>query len=105
MTAAEIVILALLILAAGICWMCSLGILVMHGVYDKLHYLAPAGILGTLCIAAAVFIREGFTASGVKVLLVLGAFLISNPIITQAAAVAHKIRDSRRSNVEPEKQP
>ena len=86
----------LLVLATVVCLLSSIGILVMRGVYDKLHYLAPAAILGTGAVVAAVIVEEGFGSSAIKALLVLLVMLISNPVLTHAAARANRLRERRK---------
>jgi monovalent cation/proton antiporter MnhG/PhaG subunit len=99
-----LIILGLLILMAIACWIGCLGILVMHGAYDKLHYLAPAAIFGMLLLTMALFISDGFSQGTIKSLIILGIVWISNPILVQATARAVKTRQSSQTNKEPEQE-
>lgn len=92
----------LLIGGVGVCLISAVGLLLMEGVFDKLHYLAPAGILGTFLIAAAIVAQEGLSQGGIKALLVFLVQIVSGPVVTQAAARAAMIRNSRRENRQPE---
>ena len=101
MSAASITGLAitfLLALSALVCLLSSLGLLVMKGFYDKLHYLAPPAVLATTAVSAAILLQEGFNSCSLKTALVLVVTLISNPVLTYAAARAHHLRREARRN-------
>ncbi len=69
-----------------------LGVLVMPNVFDKLHYTAPATTVGAFTIAMAVVVKEGWSASSLKSVLVFVLVLITNPVVTHATARAARIR-------------
>jgi multisubunit Na+/H+ antiporter MnhG subunit len=77
--------IALLVLGVGIELACCVGVLVMRGVYDKLHYTAPATTLGAFAIAGAVVLRTPLAQFGLKALLVATALLVTNAVLTHAA--------------------
>ena len=83
----------LLILTVVVCALSCVGLLVMKGFYNKLHYLAPPAILGTAAVAAAIVAQEGMSATAIKAGLVLLVMVITNPIITFAAARTKHIRN------------
>ncbi len=83
---------ALLAVGVGIELACCVGVLVMRGVYDKLHYTAPATTLGAFAIAGAVLLRTPAVQFGIKALLVAAALLVTNPVLTHATARAARIR-------------
>ena len=62
----------------------------MGDVYDRLHFSAP-GMLGFVCMAAAVLVQNSFSLVGDKALLVAVFLLISSPILTHATARATRI--------------
>lgn len=101
MSASQIVIAVLLGLADLALILSAVGVLAMRGVYDKLHYLAPGGIVGTAAILAAVLIQGPFAQGGVKVILVALLLLTSNPVLTYAAARAAKAREIRAEKPPP----
>ena len=68
------------------------ALLVMRGVYDKLHYTAPASTLGVFAIAGAVLLRESIVGYGLKTILITLALLITNPVLTHAIARAARVR-------------
>jgi monovalent cation/proton antiporter MnhG/PhaG subunit len=84
--------IALLVLGVGIELACCVGVLVMRGVYDKLHYTAPATTLGAFAIAGAVVLRTPLAQFGLKALLVATALLVTNAVLTHATARAARIR-------------
>jgi multisubunit Na+/H+ antiporter MnhG subunit len=77
---------------------CCLGVLVMKGAHDKLHYVGPAAIIGPLVIAAAIVVRESLSQAGVKALLTAILLIVANPVLTHATGRALYIR--RRDHVE-----
>jgi multicomponent Na+:H+ antiporter subunit G len=92
MTPRAIVAAALLVLGVGIELGCCVGVLVMRGVYDKLHYTAPASTLGVFAIAGAVLLRESVGGYGLKTILIALVLFVTNPILTHAIARAARIR-------------
>lgn len=83
---------ALLVIGVGIELMCCLGILVMRDVFDRLHYLGPATVLGPVFIAAAVVLEEALSTAGIKAILIAGVLLSTGPVLTHATARAARIR-------------
>jgi multicomponent Na+:H+ antiporter subunit G len=100
-TPAGAAVIILLALALLVCALSCLGLVVMRGFYNKLHYLAPPAILATCLLAAAILWQEGLSQSALNAGLVLMVLVVSNPIVTNAAARAHYLRErSRRGNEE-----
>jgi multisubunit Na+/H+ antiporter MnhG subunit len=99
----HVVMAVLLGLVVLTCWLCSLGVLVMHGVFDKLHFLSPASLIGGALLLPAMLIEKGFSADTGKVLIIVVLLWVSNPILTYASARATLIRKSRRTNEIPER--
>ena len=92
MTPRTVASVVLLVLGVGIELACCVGVLVMRGVYDKLHYTSPATTLGAFAIAGAVMLRTPLVSFGIKALLVALALLITNPVLSHAIARAARIR-------------
>ena len=88
----ELIVAVLLFLGVGIVLLCCLGVLVMRGAFNRLHYLGPASIIAPLAIAAAVVFNEALSASGIKAILVALTLLVISPILTHATARAAYIR-------------
>jgi len=78
-----------------------LGILIMPGAYSRLHYLSPAATLGTIAFAAAILWTEGFSASGIKALLIAAILVSTSPVLTHAIARAVRIREFGQWKVLP----
>ncbi|MGH9397326.1 MAG: cation:proton antiporter [Terriglobia bacterium] len=70
----------------------SIGILLVHDFYERLHYMAPAATVGVTAIAAAVIVQESFSLTSAKVLFICLVVLIMNPVLTHATARAARIR-------------
>jgi multicomponent Na+:H+ antiporter subunit G len=70
------------------------GVLVARDVYDRLHFIGPAGIFGPACFALAVVIDEGpFSQAGLKSLLVALILLALSPVLVHATARAAYVRE------------
>jgi multicomponent Na+:H+ antiporter subunit G len=84
-----------------------LGVLVMRDTLERLHYTAPA-LLGAICIAVAVVIKDSFSLTGDKAILIALFLIVASPIVTHATARAARIdqrgdwRLSEAENVEVE---
>jgi monovalent cation/proton antiporter MnhG/PhaG subunit len=87
-----VAVAALLTVGVGIQLASCLGVLLMHGVYDKLHFTAPATTIGSLAITLAVIVEESLSQAGLKALLVFLILLVANPVLTHATARAVRVR-------------
>lgn len=92
MTWQSAVIVVLLAIGVGVELLCSLGVLVISDVFNRLHYVGPATIVGLPAIAAAVVVAEGFSASGIKAMLIAVVVLATSPVLTHATARAARAR-------------
>jgi monovalent cation/proton antiporter MnhG/PhaG subunit len=99
MSAASILVAALLVFGVGVELACCVGVLVMDDAYDKLHYLGPAAIVGPLAIVTAIVVREAFSQAGIKAMLVAGLLIVASPVLSHATARALYIR--QRDHIEP----
>lgn len=81
--------------AAGICTYLGialllvsvLGVLVMRGVYDRLHYLGPA-TLGAILIMAGIWAEEGPSLIGIKAALLAAFILATSPVLVHVTGRA-----------------
>lgn len=87
----DAVIVILLVAGVAVELLCCIGVLVMSGVYARLHYSAPAG-LGAVPLAAAILLREGFSLIGDKGLLIAVFVLLTSPVLSHVTARAAHIR-------------
>jgi len=92
MTFGDILVAVLLILGVGFVLVSSLGVLVMRGTYDRLHYTDTAGFGAVLC-AAAVVVREGFSEISVKAVLLAVIFLVFSPVLAHVVGHAARLRE------------
>lgn len=70
----------------------------MDGVYDKLHYLGPASLIGGGLLFIAVLIQRGFSPESGKIFLILLLLWIGNTVLTYLTAKAESIRKSQKGN-------
>jgi multicomponent Na+:H+ antiporter subunit G len=86
---AEYVLLAL---GGGVQVLSAIGVLAMRNAYERLHYVATAGVGGAL-VCVAVTVRESFSLIGNKALLLAVFFLVTGPVLVHATARAVRVRD------------
>ena len=92
MSAREIIAVVLLGLGVGIELVACLGVLVMRGVYDRLHFNGPA-IVGALAIGAAVVVQESFSLIGNKAVALAIFVLVTSPLLAHATGRAARLRE------------
>jgi len=100
MSLSSVAVVVLLVFGVGVELVCCIGVLVMRGAYDKLHYTGPAAIFGPSAIAAAIVVRESFSQAGVKAILAALLLIVANPVVTHATGRALYIR--QRDHLEPD---
>ena len=88
MTILHLTVALLLIFGIGIEVLSCLGLLVLRGAFDRLHFLGPASTLGPVAIGAAILLDSRQFADIVKVLLIVAVLLLANPLLTHATARA-----------------
>lgn len=79
-----------------------LGLLVMDDVYDRLHYLGPAAVLGPVVIAAAVILEEALSTAGIKAILIAVVLVAGGPVVTHATGRAARIRQLGAWQAQPD---
>ena len=93
MTPQQVVIDVLLGLAAVVAVGSVVGLIAARDDLDRLHYLAPVSVVSPVLVAAAVVAREAFDSRAIKALLVAAAFVVLNPVLSQATARAQRVRE------------
>lgn len=88
----DVVVATLLIAGVAFELFCVLGVVVMRGPLDRLHYTGPAS-LGALLIAGAILARESFSLIANKALLVAAFFLLTTPVLAHITARAARSRE------------
>lgn len=74
-------------------WLGVIGMLRMRDNYQALHYLSLPATLGSILLTVAVFVETGFSNTAFKVLLICGALLAVNSVVTHATARAFRTRE------------
>ena len=75
----------LLFTGVGLELAAALGVVVMRGVLQRVHYTGLA-MVGTVPIAAAVVVRESFTLASIGPLLLCAYLLVSAPVLAHVTA-------------------
>jgi multicomponent Na+:H+ antiporter subunit G len=88
-------------LGVGLVLMSCLGVLVMRDVYSRLHFSSPA-VLGALCIAVAVIIKDSFSLIGDNTIAIAVFVLVTSPLLTHATARAARIARHGEWGLRPE---
>jgi multisubunit Na+/H+ antiporter MnhG subunit len=79
-------------LAVAIVLLSSMGVLVMRGVYDKLHFVTPAALVAPILVMLAVLVHAGFSATSAETFLALLFMVIAGPFLTHATIRAARVR-------------
>lgn len=77
-------------LGVGLELISCLGVVVMRDTYSRLHFSSP-GILGGVCIAVAVVIKDSFSLIGDNTIVVAVFLVLASPLLTHATARAARI--------------
>ena len=92
----------LLVAAVLVQWLCCLGIVRMRGVYNRLHFLGPATLLGPPLIAAAVLVDGASAQASVKSVLLALILVITGPVTSHALARAARVRETGKAEAQPD---
>ena len=87
-------VLAGILLAIGVIvqLLCSIGVIAMDDVFDRMHFLSPASVIGPAAIAAAIVVKETVSLASVKAVIVAVLLALTSPILTHATARAGRVR-------------
>lgn len=92
MTARYIAAEVVLWIGVALILIACIGMVAFRSAYDRLHYSSPA-ILGVLCVAASVVVKESFSLIGNKSVLIGVLVLVGSPLLTQATGRAARIKE------------
>jgi len=92
----------LLSAAVAIALMAAVGLWVMRGPFNKLHYVAPVSLLSSVLIAVAVIVERPLTPSTVKVIVIAFLLFVSGPVTTHLTARAARHRRVRKLDIKRE---
>jgi monovalent cation/proton antiporter MnhG/PhaG subunit len=91
-TVHDLVLGVLLGVAVGCELLCCLGLVVMRGVYDRLHYASAASTVPPFLLAAAVLVEEGWTQPGINAVVIVTVMFLTNPVLAHAIARVARVR-------------
>ena len=92
MTARETAAYALMSFGVLVELVCCLGLLVLHGPYDRLHLTGPT-TLGAVAIAIAILVREGFSLIADWALVLAAFLLVTSPLLAHATLRAARVAE------------
>ena len=102
MTALELAQAALVGLGVAVQLASVLGVLVARGVFDRLHFTGPAGMLAPALVAVAIVLERSSGQVGVKAVLIALMLMVTNPVVVHATARAARIREAEGWKVFPD---
>jgi multisubunit Na+/H+ antiporter MnhG subunit len=92
----DVFAIALLMAGLAVQILGVLGVTLVRDTLDRVHFLAPS-TLATLCIAAAIVVRESFSLIGISALLLAAVVLFTGPVLSHVTARAlHPSREADR---------
>lgn len=80
--------LAVLIVLAS-----SIGVMVMPGAYQKLHFVTPAALVAPFLVTLAIGVRMGLTENTGETCLALVFMVIAGPFLSHATIRAIRVRE------------
>jgi multisubunit Na+/H+ antiporter MnhG subunit len=92
MTGAQLSAAICLGLGSAVVLLSCVGVAVMSGPFDRLHFLSLASTLPPLAIAAAVLIDNPGVEADIKVVLIALLLLLIGPVVTHMTARAARVR-------------
>ena len=93
-------VLVLLFAGIAVQVLACLGVALMRGPFDRLHFTGFA-VLAAVALAAAITVREGFSLIADKALLLAALVVVASPVIVQVVAHAARVVD-RGGALDPE---
>ena len=104
MSAFDAVVAGVLFFGVACEVLCAVGVLVMRGPFNKLHYAAAGTTVGALCIGGAIAARETLHAhgaievssAGIETLAAVGFLFLLNPALTILTARAARRLEGER---------
>lgn len=93
MTARHITADVLLALAVLVVLASCVGVLVMRGVYAKLHFLTPVSLVAPFLVAVAIGVQMGLRENTTDSWLMLAFLVLAGPFLSHATLRAARIRE------------
>jgi multisubunit Na+/H+ antiporter MnhG subunit len=79
----------------GIELVCCAAVVFARDTPERLHYVAPAGVLGPALVAGAIVARESLSQAGIKAIVAGCILLTVAPVLTHATGRADYKRRGR----------
>ena len=92
MTKADIAVNVCLSVCVGMTMICCWGLLMVHDLYERLHYLSTITMVSTFALLLAIVVKEGWGQATIKGALVFVVLLLINAVLTHATARAARVR-------------
>jgi multisubunit Na+/H+ antiporter MnhG subunit len=86
---ADVLLAAAVLVVLAAC----VGVLVMRGVYAKIHFLTPVSLVAPFLVAVAIGVRMGLRENTSDSWLALAFLVIAGPFLTHATLRAARIRE------------
>ena len=83
---------ALVIAGVAVLALCVLGVLIVPGPMNRLHFLGPAP-LGVLLVCAGVLAEKGASTIGIRAVLIALFTIVTSPVLSHTVARALHNRD------------
>jgi multicomponent Na+:H+ antiporter subunit G len=93
MTARHVTADVLLALAVLVVLVSCVGVLVMRGPYEKLHFLTPVSLVAPFLVAVAIGVQMGLRENTSDSWLMLAFLLLSGPFLSHATLRTARIRE------------
>jgi multisubunit Na+/H+ antiporter MnhG subunit len=71
----------------------ALGLLLMHDVYQKVHFVTPISLVAPILVAVAVTVQEGYREATGQTWLAVAILAVAAPFLCHATARAARIRE------------
>jgi multisubunit Na+/H+ antiporter MnhG subunit len=72
----------------------AVGVLAMHDVYQKVHFVTPLALIAPLLVGLAVLVESGWTVNSSLIWLALLFVVAGSPFLSHATIRAARIRET-----------
>lgn len=79
-------------LGAAVVIISSIGILVMRGPYNKVHYVTPVSLIAPVAVGIAILAQAGWSSRSAQTWLAIVFMAIAGPFLSHATIRAARIR-------------
>lgn len=71
----------------------SIGVLVMHDAYQKVHFVTPVSLVAPVLVAIAVTLRSGWSEPTGQTWLAIAIVCVAGPVLSHATVRAARVRE------------